>query len=41
VACYKQSGFGREMAMETLHLYTEQKTVLIHTAEKPVNPFGV
>lgn len=38
---FKQSGFGRELSLETLHLYTEQKTVLVHTREKPINPMGV
>ena len=38
---YKQSGFGRELSMETLNLYTELKSVLIYTGEKPVNPFGL
>lgn len=38
---YKQSGFGRELSLETLHLYTEQKTVLVHTREKPINPMEV
>lgn len=38
---YKQSGFGRELSMDTLDLYTELKSVLIYTGEKPMNPFGV
>ena len=38
---YKESGYGRELALETLELYTEGKTVLIHAGEKPVLPFGV
>jgi aldehyde dehydrogenase (NAD+)/betaine-aldehyde dehydrogenase len=38
---YKQSGFGRELSMEALDLYTELKSVLIYTGEKPVNPFGI
>jgi acyl-CoA reductase-like NAD-dependent aldehyde dehydrogenase len=38
---YKQSGFGRELSMDTLNHYTEEKTVLIHTSERPANPFGV
>lgn len=38
---YKQSGFGRELSMETLHHYTETKTVLVYTSEKGFNPFGV
>jgi acyl-CoA reductase-like NAD-dependent aldehyde dehydrogenase len=38
---YKQSGYGRELSMDTLNLYTELKSVLIYTGEKPVNPFGL
>lgn len=38
---YKQSGFGRELGMEALDLYTELKSVLIYTGEKPINPFGL
>ncbi|MBE3552881.1 MAG: aldehyde dehydrogenase [Kyrpidia tusciae] len=38
---YKQSGFGRELAAESLELYTETKSVLAYVGEKPLNPFGV
>ncbi len=38
---YKQSGFGRELAMESLDLYTETKSVLAYIGEKPFNPFGL
>ncbi|HEX8599295.1 MAG TPA: aldehyde dehydrogenase family protein [Chloroflexia bacterium] len=38
---YKQSGFGRELSMESLDLYTELKSVLLYIGEKPVNPFGL
>ena len=38
---YKQSGFGRELSLETLNLYTELKSVLIYVGEKPVNPYGL
>ena len=38
---YKQSGFGRETALETLDLYTESKGVIVQTGPKPVNPFGL
>lgn len=38
---YKQSGFGRELSIETLDLYTEQKSVLSYFGSRPVNPFGV
>lgn len=37
----KQSGFGRELSMETLKHYTEEKSVLVYTSERPFNPFGV
>jgi acyl-CoA reductase-like NAD-dependent aldehyde dehydrogenase len=38
---YKQSGFGRELALESLELYTETKSVLAYIGERPINPFGV
>lgn len=38
---YKQSGFGRELSIETLDLYTEQKSVLSYFGSRPLNPFGV
>jgi acyl-CoA reductase-like NAD-dependent aldehyde dehydrogenase len=38
---YKQSGFGRELGLETLELYLETKSVLVSTSPKPVNPWGV
>jgi acyl-CoA reductase-like NAD-dependent aldehyde dehydrogenase len=38
---YKQSGFGRELAVETLDLYTETKSVLAYIGEKPLNPFRI
>jgi aldehyde dehydrogenase (NAD+)/betaine-aldehyde dehydrogenase len=38
---YKQSGFGRELAIETLELYLETKSVLVNTGTRPVNPFGL
>lgn len=38
---YKQTGFGRELALETVELYTQTKSVLLYTGNKPVNPFGV
>ena len=38
---YKQSGYGRELGMETMRLYTETKSVLTYIGEKPMNPFGV
>ena len=38
---YKQSGFGRELGLETLDLYLETKSVLVATSPKPYNPFGL
>lgn len=38
---YKQSGYGRELGMETMRLYSETKSVLTYIGEKPLNPFGV
>jgi aldehyde dehydrogenase (NAD+)/betaine-aldehyde dehydrogenase len=36
---YKQSGFGRELSIDTLELYLETKAVLFSTSPKPYNPF--
>jgi acyl-CoA reductase-like NAD-dependent aldehyde dehydrogenase len=36
---YKQSGFGRELGLETLDLYLETKSVIVSTSPKPFNPF--
>jgi acyl-CoA reductase-like NAD-dependent aldehyde dehydrogenase len=38
---YKQSGFGRELGLETVELYLETKSVLVSTGSKPYNPFGL
>jgi acyl-CoA reductase-like NAD-dependent aldehyde dehydrogenase len=38
---YKQSGFGRELALETLEAYLETKSVLVATGTKPANPYGL
>jgi acyl-CoA reductase-like NAD-dependent aldehyde dehydrogenase len=38
---YKQSGFGRELALETLDLYLETKSVIVSTGSRPINPFGL
>lgn len=38
---YKQSGFGRELSVETLDLYMEEKSVLSYYGGRPINPFGV
>ena len=36
---YKQSGFGRELGLDTLELYLETKSALVSTSAKPYNPF--
>ncbi|MFI5026282.1 MAG: aldehyde dehydrogenase family protein, partial [Solirubrobacterales bacterium] len=36
---YKQSGFGRELGLDTLDLYLETKSVIVSTSPKPFNPF--
>jgi acyl-CoA reductase-like NAD-dependent aldehyde dehydrogenase len=38
---YKQSGYGRELAFETMRLYSETKSVLTYVGEKTSNPFGI
>jgi acyl-CoA reductase-like NAD-dependent aldehyde dehydrogenase len=38
---YKQSGFGRELGLETLELYLETKSVLVSASSRPFNPFGL
>ena len=38
---YKQSGFGRELALETLDLYLETKSVVTYTGSRPTNPFNL
>ena len=38
---YKQSGFGRELGLETLELYLETKSVITSTGNRPINPFGL
>ena len=38
---YKQSGFGRELGIETLELYLETKSVIVGTGSRPLNPFGL
>jgi len=37
---FKESGYGREMSVDALELYTETKAVLVGTGARPVNPFG-
>jgi aldehyde dehydrogenase (NAD+) len=38
---YKQSGFGRELCIETLDLYTETKSIVSYYGSRPLNPFNV
>jgi aldehyde dehydrogenase (NAD+)/betaine-aldehyde dehydrogenase len=38
---YKQSGFGRELGLETLELYLETKSVIVSTGSRAINPFGL
>ncbi|MBA4538615.1 aldehyde dehydrogenase [Bacillus aquiflavi] len=38
---YKQSGFGRELSIETLDLYSETKSVISYIGAKPLNIFGI
>ncbi|RBP05990.1 aldehyde dehydrogenase [Rossellomorea aquimaris] len=38
---YKQSGFGRELCVETLDLYTETKSIISYFGNRPLNPFGL
>jgi acyl-CoA reductase-like NAD-dependent aldehyde dehydrogenase len=38
---YKQSGYGRELGMETMALYSETKSIITYIGEKPIDPFGV
>lgn len=38
---YKRSGFGRELALETLDRYRETKSVVVSTGSRAINPFGL
>jgi aldehyde dehydrogenase (NAD+)/betaine-aldehyde dehydrogenase len=38
---YKQSGFGRELGLETLDLYLEPKSVVVSTSARAFDPFGL
>jgi aldehyde dehydrogenase (NAD+)/betaine-aldehyde dehydrogenase len=38
---YKESGFGRELGLETLDLYLETKSVIVSTGNRPYNPFAL
>ncbi|MBV8245133.1 MAG: aldehyde dehydrogenase family protein, partial [Candidatus Eremiobacteraeota bacterium] len=37
---FRQSGYGRELGMETMRLYSETKSVITYMGEKPIQPFG-
>jgi acyl-CoA reductase-like NAD-dependent aldehyde dehydrogenase len=38
---FKQSGFGRELGIDTLDLYLETKSILVSTSPKPINPWAL
>ncbi|GAA4714554.1 aldehyde dehydrogenase family protein [Brevibacillus fulvus] len=38
---YKQSGFGRELSLETMQLYTETKSVVSYIGNRSLNLFGL
>lgn len=38
---YKHSGFGRELCIETLDLYTETKSIVSYYGSRPLNPFNL
>lgn len=38
---YKQSGFGRELCVETLDLYTETKSIISYYGSRTLNPLGL
>lgn len=38
---YKQSGWGREASLDALRDYTELKSVLVYTGDRPLDPFGL
>ena len=38
---YKQSGFGRELGIDSLELYLETKSVIVNTGSRTINPFGL
>ena len=38
---YKQSGFGRELSIETLDLYSETKSIMSYYGSRPLNLFGL
>jgi acyl-CoA reductase-like NAD-dependent aldehyde dehydrogenase len=36
-----QSGFGRDLGLETIDLYLETKSVLVSMSSKPFNPWAL
>jgi betaine-aldehyde dehydrogenase len=38
---FKQSGWGREASLHALDDYTELKSVVQYTADRPMDPFGI
>jgi acyl-CoA reductase-like NAD-dependent aldehyde dehydrogenase len=38
---FKQSGFGRELGLESLEDYLETKSVLVAAGRRPFNPFSL
>ena len=38
---YKQSGFGREVGLDTIEAYLETKSVIVSTGARPINPFAL
>ena len=36
---YKQSGWGREVSLDALDEYTELKSVIVYTGDRPIDPF--
>jgi acyl-CoA reductase-like NAD-dependent aldehyde dehydrogenase len=38
---YKQSGFGRELSLDAIELFTEKKSVIYKFDETPVNPWNL
>jgi len=38
---FKESGFGRELALDTMKSYTESKSIEYYYGAKPLNPLGL
>ncbi len=36
---FKQSGWGREVSLDALDDFTEQKSVIVYTGDRPIDPF--